>query len=94
MAHMALDNKIVLVTTRKSYPRIYPPNLLGNFINGNNYPKKMECVLKNHGMIMFLVDKQNIPIIIPNGQQRFYSRILDSPANSNIVSFMVEKYKY
>ena len=76
----------------RKIPTFSLPKYTGDRLDGSEYIKKVERAFKNHGLAAFL-ESNDYPDYYVDWSTAFTSRILDSLADSDIMSFMAERYK-
>ena len=80
------------VVSDRKIPAFTVPKFTGDRLDGSDYIKKVERVFKNHGIAEFLWHEHK-STVNPDWSTAFASRILDSLADSEILSFLAERYK-
>jgi len=76
----------------RKLPHFALPKFTGDRLDGSDWMKKVVRVFKNHGVALFLTDN-DYPEYYEDWSTAFSARILDSLAESDIMSFLAEKYK-
>ena len=76
----------------RKLPHFTLPKFQGDRLDGSDWMKKVVRVFKNHGAAMFLTDDE-YPTYYEDWSTAFSARILDSLAESDIMSFLAEKHK-
>ena len=78
--------------SREKLPSFTLPKFHGERLDGDDYKNKVERVFRNHGQLLFLLDDE-YPGFHTDWSTAYSSRILDSLADSSIMSFMAERLK-